>query len=491
MNVQEATGPLINGQIVAGSGAPLAIISPSTGAVVAEVGAADLDQVDQAATVADEAFRDRRWRSLPVLTRQRILSDVAAAIRAHDRELARVIAQDMGMPEGTARFIEVPMAAAVFDYYAGLTTRALGEVVPVDVPSAPPEYLAYTVREPVGPVGLITPWNFPLLLPAWKIAPALAAGCTVVLKPAPETPRIALLLGQLLLEAGVPEGVVNVVPGGDTVGQWLVEHPRLPKISVTGETETGRRVMAKAAPRLKRLSLELGGKSPASVFADADLDEAVSQCLFGIYFNSGQVCQASSRILVERSVADAFVARFVERASALRVGPAEDPAVDLGPLVRAERRDRVAAYVDEARRDGATVALGGTVLPGPGFFYAPTVVTDVRPAMRLAQEEIFGPVAAVLTFDGEDEAIAIANDTVYGLAAAVFTRDLRRGLTMARALDAGTVWINTAQVLSPTLPFGGMKASGIGRELGTAGLDAFLEYKSVLVDLNRQPLTFF
>lgn len=484
-------GPLLGGEEREGEGGLLPVLSPSTGEVVAEVGTASAAQVREAVEEAAAAHEEGRWRRLPVLERQRVLMAVAALLRAHDKDLAALIATEMGMPEGAARFIEVPFAAATFEYYAALVPTTAGETLPVDVPGAPPEYLAYTLREPVGVCGLITPWNFPLLLPAWKLAPALAAGCTAVLKPAPEAPLTALFLGRLLQEAGVPDGVVHVLPGGDRVGEELVRDPKVAKVAVTGETETGRRVLAAAAPGIKRVSLELGGKSPSIVFPDVDLDQAVSQCLFGIYFNAGQVCQAGSRILVHESVYEEFLERFVARARALRVGDARDPAVDVGPLVREDRLERVDGYVQGARADGARVLLGGRRLPGRGYFYAPTVVADVHPEMALFQEEVFGPVAAVLPFRDEQEAVRLANATAYGLAAAVFTRDVRRALRMARDVRAGTVWINTVQILSPTAPFGGMGSSGLGRELGRQGLEAYLETKTVIVDLNDEPMTYF
>lgn len=484
-------GPWIDGGVVEDAPEALPVESPSSGRVFATVGAADAALVDRAVRAAQAALAEERLLRIPPLARQRLLMDVAQAIRRHEAELARLIAEEMGMPETTARYIEVPYAAAVFEYYAGLVTAPSGETLPVDVPGAPPAYFAYTVRQPVGVAGLITPWNFPLLLPAWKIAPALAAGATVVLKPAPEAPLTALALARILDEAGIPPGAVNVVPGSDAAGEALVRHPGVHKISFTGETATGRAVLKAAADDIKRVHVELGGKSPAVVFGDADLDLAVAQCLFGVYFNSGQVCQAASRILVQRSIYEPFLERFVARSRALRVGPATDPAVDLGPLVRADRLVQVDRMVRAAVDDGARLLTGGVRLDGPGYFYAPTVLADVDPDSALARQEIFGPVAAVLPFDDADDALELAHRTIYGLAAAVFTRDVRRALRFARDLRAGTVWINTSQVLTPTAPFGGFGQSGFGRELGRAGLDAYLETKTVLVDLNEDPLTYF
>lgn len=491
MTAGETHHPWVDGQARPGHGPPLPVISPSTGEVWAEVTTPAADEIDHACSSALEAHRDGRWRRLPPLERQRILMQVGSLLREQDQALARLIANEMGMPEGAARFIEVPFAAATWEFYAATVPLIHGQTVPMDIPGAPPEYLTYTLRQPVGLAALITPWNFPLLLPSWKLAAALAAGCTAVLKPAPEAPLVALELARLLQAAGVPDGVVQVLPGGDGVGEALTHHPAVAKIAFTGETASGRRVLAAAAEGIKRVSAELGGKSPVVVFADADLDQAVAQALFGVFFNAGQVCQAGSRILVQEEIYRPFLERLRERAQALRVGPATDPAIDVGPLVRGERRHVLDRRVAEAVAAGARLLTGGHALPGAGFFYAPTVVADVTPEMALGREELFGPVAAVMPFADEEAALALANRSRYGLAAAVLTRDVRRALWFAREVEAGTVWVNTSQVLSPTAPFGGWKESGIGRELGTAGLDAYLETKTVVVDLNPQPMTYF
>jgi aldehyde dehydrogenase (NAD+) len=329
------------------------------------------------------------------------------------------------------------------------------------------------------------------LLPAWKLAAALAAGCPVVLKPAPESPLTALRLAEILDQAEVPAGVVNVLPGGDEVGAALVRHPLLAKVAFTGEVVSGRKVLAAAAEQIKRVSVELGGKSALVVFEDYDLDQAVAQTLFGAYFNSGQVCQAVSRIFVQDTIYAAFVDRLVERVKRLVVGDAVDPAIDLGPVVSVQRLEAVNRMVEEAVRAGANLRAGGYRLPGKGYFYAPTVLTEVTSEMPIAQTEIFGPVSTVFSFHTEAEALQLAESTHYGLAQGVLTHDIRRALSFAREVEAGTVWVNTVQVLSPTVPFGGFKQSGIGRELGFEGLEGYLETKTVIVDLNQEPMQYF
>ena len=379
--------------------------------------------------------------------------------------------------------VELPFAAEVFRYYAGWTTKIHGETLNLRDGA-----FTFTLRQPLGVVGAIVPWNFPFLLASWKIAPALAAGNTLVLKPASLTPLTALRFAELTQEAGLPEGVFNVVPGpGGKAGMALVRHPGVDKIAFTGSTEVGKGIMREAAGSLKRVSLELGGKSPNIVFADADMEAALRGAMTGIFYNKGEVCAAGSRLLVEQRVHDEFVGKLVERVKGLKVGDPMDKATRMGPVVSAQQLQTVLGYVEAGRREGATLAAGGErvrVGDGRGYFVQPTVFTGVTNAMRIAREEIFGPVLSVIPFKDADDAVAQGNETFYGLAAAVWTRDVGKALRVARALRAGTVWVNAYNLYDAALPFGGFKESGFGRELGQAGLDLYTEVKSVWVDLS-------
>lgn len=476
----------------ASSGETFEVVNPATGEVFATVAHAGTEDVNLAVQSAEKAFNSRRWHAMPALERGRVLRKVADLIRKNQMELAQIMTRENGMPVSMAMFVEIPMAADAFDFYASLVVQPLGEVTPFSL-SAPSEHLSWTMKEPIGIAGLITPWNFPLLMPVWKIAPALAAGCPSILKPAPETPLTALKLAELCKEAGIPDGMLHVLPGTDEAGKSIVSHPNIPKIAFTGATSTGKHILKSASEHLKRVTLELGGKSPNIIFEDADLDEAARTALFGIFYNSGQVCQAGSRILVHESVYDEFLEKLVARAQKLTVGPGTDMKNNLGPVINKEQHEKILNYIESGKSEGAKLLCGGNIPEDKenGYFVEPTVFSNVSSDMRIAQEEIFGPVVSVIPFKDDNEAVQIANDTIYGLAAAVWTRDIKRGLRMAQRVKSGTLWINTYQVLSPTLPFGGFKQSGIGRENGLRALDNYLETKSVICDLNERTITLF
>ncbi|MFA8438413.1 aldehyde dehydrogenase family protein [Pueribacillus sp. YX66] len=492
VNTKEAQLFIGGKWVESSSGHTFEVINPASGEAFATVPDANSEDVERAVKSAQKAFESRRWHSIPPLERGRVLRKVAELIRKHQQELAQIMTRENGMPINMATFVEIPMAADCFDFFASLVVQPQGEVVPFSL-SAPSEHLAWTMREPIGIAGLITPWNFPLLMPAWKIAPALAAGCPSILKPAPETPLTALKLAELCKEAGVPDGMLHILTGKDEAGKTIVSHPDIPKIAFTGETTTGKHILQSAAENIKRVTLELGGKSPNIIFEDADLDEAARSALFGIFYNSGQVCQAGSRILVHESVYDEFLEKLVARAKKLTVGPGTEMKNNLGPVISKEQYEKILNYIEIGKCEGATLLCGGNVPEEQkeGYFIEPTVFSDVSSSMRIAREEIFGPVVGVIPFKDDDEAVQIANDTIYGLAAAVWTRDIKRGLRMAQRVKSGTLWLNTYQVLSPTMPFGGYKQSGIGRESGIQALHNFLETKSVIADLNERTITLF
>ncbi|HUD72269.1 MAG TPA: aldehyde dehydrogenase family protein, partial [Dongiaceae bacterium] len=412
--------------------------------------------------------------------RGRILWKIGDLIDANLPEMARLETIDQGKTIGDSSRVDVPMAAECFRYFAGWASKIEGEVVPVRAAS-----LNYTLREPIGVVGAITPWNFPILMAAWKAAPALAAGNTVVLKPARETPLTALRLAELAAEAGLPPGVLNVVPGRGTVaGAALVDHPRVGKISFTGSTEVGRDIMRRGSVTLKRLTLELGGKSPNIVFPDADLDLAVRGASNGIFFNKGEVCTAGSRLFLHEALHDAFVDRLQAQVGKLTQGDPLDPKTRLGPQVSEAQMKQVLGYVEKGRAEGARLVCGGERPAGKGYFVRPTIFTDVQSNMTIAREEIFGPVLSVIRFKDVDEVVRAANDSPYGLAAAVWTKDIKLAHKTARLLQAGTVWINTYGLYDNAMPFGGVKESGYGRELGRQGLLEYTRTKSVWVDLS-------
>jgi acyl-CoA reductase-like NAD-dependent aldehyde dehydrogenase len=464
------------------SGETYATINPATEEVSAHVAKGDERDVDLAVRAARRAFDQGPWPRMAAAERTRLLWRLADLISANLDEMARLESVNTGKTLFDSGKVEIPFAAEVFRYYAGWTTKIHGETLNLRDGA-----FTFTLRQPVGVVGAIVPWNFPFLLASWKIAPALAAGNTVVLKPASLTPLTALRFAELSREAGLPEGVFNVVTGpGGNVGMALVRHAGVDKIAFTGSTDVGKGIMREAAGTLKRVSLELGGKSPNVVFADADLEAALRGAMTGIFYNKGEVCAAGSRLLVEQRVHDEFVGKLVDRVKGLKVGDPMDKGTRMGPVVSAQQLDTVLSYVEAGRREGATLAAGGErarVGDGRGYFIQPTVFTGVSNTMRIAREEIFGPVLSVIPFKDADDAVAQGNETFYGLAAAVWTRDVGKALRIARALRAGTVWVNAYNLFDAALPFGGFKESGFGRELGQAGLDLYTEVKSVWVDL--------
>jgi acyl-CoA reductase-like NAD-dependent aldehyde dehydrogenase len=449
------------------SAGTLDVLEPATEAVLETVPRADATDVDAAVARAKAACP--AWRALAPGDRARLLRRVADAVADHRDELAQIEARNAGKPIGDARG-EMDMVAETLGYYAGAPERLLGDSIPVSGGQA------WTVREPLGVVGLIVPWNFPLVIAGWKLGPALAAGNTVVLKPAELTPLSALRFEQIAVEAGLPEGVVNVVVGpGSTCGQRLVEHPDVAKIAFTGSTEVGRSIAAGAAATIKRVTLELGGKSPNLIFADADLEAAAAAAPGAAFGNAGQDCCARSRILVQDSALDEFMGHLERAVTGIQVGDPLAQGTEMGPLISAGQRESVASYL----KDGENVAIRGSAPEGPGFWFAPTVLCPVRPEARAAREEIFGPVAVVIPFHDEQEAIRLANDTIYGLSGSIWSRDGGRALRVARALEAGVLSINSNTSVRVATPFGGFKQSGYGRELGPHALDAYTEVKSI------------
>ncbi|MGP0048295.1 MAG: aldehyde dehydrogenase family protein [Solirubrobacteraceae bacterium] len=445
----------------------LTVLEPATEAVLEELPRAGAEDVDRAVERAHAAFPS--WRAVAPGDRATLLRRLGDAVREHREELATLEARNAGKPIEDARG-EIDMVAQVFAYYSGAPERLLGDTIPVSGGQA------WTVREPLGVVGLIVPWNFPLTIAAWKLGPALAAGNTVVLKPAELTPLTALRFAELCLEAGLPEGVVNVVVGpGSVCGRRLVEHPDVAKIAFTGSTEVGRTIAAGAAATIKRVTLELGGKSPNIVFADADLRAAAAAAPGAVFGNAGQDCCARSRILVQSSVLDEFMAALERAVTAIRVGDPLDQATQMGPLISAAQRSTVGSFIEH----GAPVAVRGSAPEGPGFWFAPTVLCPVEPDARAAREEIFGPIAVVIPFTDEQEAVRLANDTIYGLSGSIWSGDGGRALRVARALDAGVLSINSNTSVRVCTPFGGFKQSGYGRELGPHALDAYTEVKSI------------
>ncbi|MBO9123932.1 MULTISPECIES: aldehyde dehydrogenase family protein [unclassified Rhizobium] len=466
----------------ASSGQTFTTYDPANGRLLAELAAAGEADVNAAVAAARRAFESDAWRGLTPSARGKLLWRIADLIDAHADELAELETLDQGKSLKTGRFGEIPAAAEQFRYFAGFATKILGKTIPTSIGYQPAgrKIFAYTTREPIGVVAAITPWNSPMLMAAMKLAPALAAGCTVVLKPAEETSLTALRLGELMIEAGLPAGVVNIVTGlGEAAGAALTGHPDVDKVAFTGSTEVGKLIVGAARGNLKKLTLELGGKSPAIVMSDADMDLAIPGIARGIFANAGQVCVAGSRVYAHRAVYEQLVEGLAREADKLKLGHGLDPQTDLGPLVNRKQADRVAGFISEATNEGVEIIAGGAQVGEEKTFYRPTVVTGVRQDLRMMQEEIFGPVVAVTPFDDVDEAISYANDSPYGLAASVWTADLSAAHRLSARVRSGTVWINCHSYFSPELPKGGHKQSGWGYENGAPGLENYLELKTV------------
>ena len=473
---------LIDGEwIEAASGKVFPVYNPATGEIIAQVAEGDKEDIDRAVRAARKAFDGGPWRTMTPSERGRYIWRVAELLEQHSEEFAQLESLDNGKPITETRAADVPLAVDLFRYMAGWASKIEGNTIPISMPG---KYFAYTLREPVGVVGQIIPWNFPLLMAAWKLGPALAAGCTIILKPASLTPLTALRLGELFIEAGFPAGVVNIVTGpGQTAGAALAAHPDVDKIAITGSTEVGKQIVHAATGNLKKVSLELGGKSPNIVLKDADMEAAIQGAANAIFFNQGQVCCAGSRLYVEEAVFEQVVEGVAKRARKIKVGPGLDPSTQMGPLVSDQQLRLVSDYVEAGLASGATALSGGHRYGEQGYFLEPTVLAHVKQDMQVVQEEIFGPVVVALPFKELDEILPLANDSMYGLAAGIWTKDLSKAHVLAAHLNAGTVWINCYNVFDAAMPFGGYKQSGWGREMGHEVLENYTEVKSVCIKL--------
>jgi len=476
---------LIDGEWVpAASGETFETLNPATEEKLADVAHGKAEDIERAVKAARAAFADgSEWRTMNASDRGRLIWKISELIEENGDELAMLEALDNGKPFAVARAADIPLAADLFRYMAGWTTKIEGKTIPISAIPAPGNYHAYTLRDPVGVVGQIIPWNFPLLMAAWKLGPVLAAGCTVVLKPAEQTPLSALRLGELMLEAGLPKGVVNIVTGFGDAGAHLAAHDDVDKVAFTGSTEVGKLIVEAAAGNLKKVSLELGGKSPNVVYSDADLESAIAGAAHAVFFNHGQCCNAGTRLYVQKDSFDDVVAGVAEAAKKIKVGPGTQDDSEMGPLISDEQFDKVLGYLSEGKQDGANAVAGGDRSGDRGYFVQPTILTDTTNDMSVVQEEIFGPVVCAMPFDEPEELVSQANDSNYGLAAGVFTSDISKAHRTAKLLRAGTVWINTYHVFDAAMPFGGYKESGWGREMGGQVLDNYLETKSVVAAL--------
>lgn len=475
---------LINGEFVAStSGKTFDTINPATGEVICKIYEADKSDIDLAVKAARRAF-EGPWKKVTPYEREKLLHKLADLLEKNGEELAQLESIDNGKPISEARVVDIPYSVMYFRYYAGWATKISGETLPVSTDG----FLTYSLREPVGVVGQIIPWNFPLVMAVWKIAIAIACGCTVVLKPAEQTPLTALRLAALIVEAGFPPGVINICPGfGPTAGAALSSHPDVGKVAFTGECATGKEIVRASASNLKHVSLELGGKSPNIVFADSDLDGALTGAFGGVFFNQGQVCCAGSRLFVEKKIYDDFVDKLATRVKNIKLGIGLNPDTQMGPVISKEQLEKVTGYFDIGKKEGAKLACGGERANSSelskGYFVKPTVFSCVNNRMRIAQEEIFGPVISVIPFTDIEDVVACGNETTFGLASGVWTNDIRKAHGVAKALKAGTVWINCYNVFDPCAPFGGYKQSGYGREGGKEALELYTQVKTVWVNL--------